>query len=239
MKYDHTAFDARAGYGRDVESRIRQFLPLVRKLAWLYEGSCDATLDVDDLMQAGLIALTECVRRHQRESDDGLAAYVKMRVRGAMIDLLRSQSKRPRNAGAFERRIDRVVALFRDEIGRLPTQPELALRLGMTVAELDRAQAHGTSRSVSIDECYSDKDAAFADEEPNAEARLLDLEDRNGLAMAIAKLPERLQLIMKLHFVEELNLTEIAAILEISVPRVHQLKSAALGKLRLALAPLD
>lgn len=239
MKYDHSAFDARAAYGRDADSRIRQFMPLVRKLAWLYESSCDATLDVDDLMQAGLIALTECVHRHQRDSDDGFAAYVKMRVRGAMIDLLRSQSNRPRRAAAFERKCERAIGEFREQIGRQPTTAELAARLNISVTELDRLRSNGAQRSVAIDECYSDKDMAFADETADAETRLLDSEDRDQLTAAIATLPERLQMIVMLHFVEELNLTEIAAILDISVPRVHQLKSSALAKLKLAIATTD
>ena len=149
MKYDHSAFGARTAYGRDADSRIRQFLPLVRKLAWLYESSCDATLDIDDLMQAGLIALTECVHRHQRETDDGFAAYVKLRVRGAIIDTLRSQSGRPRGAAALDRRIDRAAADLRDSIGREPTAAELAARLEMTVQDLDRARAQRSQRPVS------------------------------------------------------------------------------------------
>lgn len=239
MKYDHSAFDARAAYGRDADSRIRQFTPLVRKLAWLYEGSCDATLDVDDLMQAGMIALTECVRRHQRDSDDGFAAYVKMRVRGAMIDLLRAQSKRPRSAAAFDRKCQGAIDEFRDQIGREPTVVELAMRLNISVAELDRLRALSSHRSIRIDDAYSDKDAAFADDTPNAEARLLDIEDRARMAAEIAKLPERLQMVVMLHFVEELNLTEIAAVLDVSVPRVHQLKNSALSKLRLAISAVD
>ena len=239
MKYDHSAFDARAAYGRDADSRIRQFMPLVRKLAWLYESSCDATLDVDDLMQAGLIALTECVQRHQRDSDDGFAAYVKMRVRGAMIDLLRSQSTRPRSAAAFDRKCDRAISEWREETGREPTSVELAARLNITVAELDRQRSQRAQRTVSIDDSYSDKDAAFADDTPDAEARLLDIEDRDQLSAAIATLPERLQMVVMLHFVEELNLTEIAAVLDVSVPRVHQLKNSALSKLRLVIAGPD
>lgn len=236
MKYDHSAFDAHTAYGRDADSRIRQFMPLVRRLAWLYESSCDATLDIDDLMQAGLIALTQCVRKHQRDSDDGFAAYVKMRVRGAMIDLLRSQSSRPRSAAAFDRRCDRAISKWREETGREPTATELAARLDTTVAELNRQRSQRAQRIVSIDDTYSDKDAAFADDTPDAEARLLDIEDRDQLAAAIATLPERLQMVVMLHFVEELNLTEIAAVLDVSVPRVHQLKNSALTKLRLAIA---
>ena len=239
MKYDHSAFDARAAYGHDADGRIRQFMPLVRKLAWLYESSCDATLDVDDLMQAGLIALTECVHRHQRDSDDGFAVYVKMRVRGSMIDLLRSQSTRSRGAATFDRRCERAIREFREQVGREPTTAELAGRLNITVSELDRLRAQNTQRSVPMDDAYSDKDMAFADDAPDAETRLLDMEDRDRLTMAIAMLPERLQMVVTLHFVEELNLTEIAAVLDVSVPRVHQLKSSALTKLRLAIASVS
>lgn len=239
MKYDHSAFDPRVAYGRDADARIRQFMPLVRKLAWLYESSCDATLDVDDLMQAGLIALTQCVQRHQRESDDGFAAYVKMRVRGAMIDLLRSQSNRPRSAAAFERRCDRAVAEFREQSGREPITAELAAALNMSIPELDRHRSRKAQRFVPIDDCYCDKDSSFVDDAPDAETRLLVSEDRDRLAAAIAQLPERLQMIVSLHFVEELNLTEIAAVLEVSIPRVHQLRNSALAKLRLAIASAD
>lgn len=239
MKYDHTAFDARTAYGRDADSRIRQFMPLVRKLAWLYESSCDATLEIDDLMQAGMIALTQCVQRHQRHTDDGFAAYVKMRVRGAMIDLLRSQSTRPRNAAAFDRRCDQAISAWREKTCREPTSVELAASLDITVADLNRHRSQRAQRMISIDDIYSDKDAAFADDTPDAEARLLDIEDRDHLAAAIATLPERLQMVVMLHFVEEMNLTEIAAVLDVSVPRVHQLKSSALSKLRLAIAAPD
>lgn len=244
MKHDHSAFHAKAAYGqgiygRDADSRIRQFLPLVRKLAWLYESSCDASLDVDDLMQAGLVALTDCVHRHQRETDDGFAAYVKMRVRGAMIDLLRAQSNRPRSAAGLDRKIARVAGELQRELGRDATLSELAARLNLTVQDVDRALAERGQRTVQIDDAYSDKDAAFADDTPDGEARLLQIEDRDRLAAAIGALPERLQMIVQLHFVEELNLTEIAAILDVSVPRVHQLKGSALAKLRLELAPAD
>lgn len=239
MKHDHSAFAVRAAYGCDADARIRQFLPLVRKLAWYYESSCGAALDVDDLMQAGLMALTEAVQRHQRDSDDGFAAYVKMRVRGAMIDLLRAQSTRPRGAAAMTRKIERVAAQFRDEIGREPSQAELAARLGIGIDELDRFAVQQGQHAVSIEDCYSDEDYAFADDTPDAQAQLLQAEDRERLAQAIAELPERLQLIVKLHFVEELNLTEIAAVLDVSVPRVHQLKTSALAKLKLVLAAPD
>jgi RNA polymerase sigma factor for flagellar operon FliA len=87
-------------------------------------------------------------------------------------------------------------------------------------------------RIEPIDEAYSDHNAAFADDRPDAFALLADQQARQDLAHAIAALPERLQLVIQLYFVEELNLAEIAETLDVSVPRVHQLKAQALDKLR-------
>ena len=108
----------------------------------------------------------------------------------------------------------------------------------MTVEELHRTRADGVTLA-SIEDCYSESDVAFAAEEPDAEAALLQIEDRELLIEAIAALPERHQLIVQLYFVEELNLAEIAAVLGVSVPRVHQLKASALEKLRLVFAAGD
>ncbi|WP_375289055.1 sigma-70 family RNA polymerase sigma factor [Qipengyuania sp.] len=90
-------------------------------------------------------------------------------------------------------------------------------------------------RLESIDEVYADSDGAFASEEPDALAQIIEVEDRDGLVVALRVLPERLQLVLQLYFVEELNLAEIAAVLEVSVPRVHQLKAAALKQLKATL----
>ncbi len=87
-------------------------------------------------------------------------------------------------------------------------------------------------RYETIDETYSDSDMAFADDSPDSLALLTDEETREELAGAIASLPERLQLVVQLYFVEEMNLAEIAQVLGVSIPRVHQLKAQALDHLR-------
>lgn len=239
MNHDLAFLAARKAYAGDAVARIAQFLPLVRRLAWYYSASCGPALDVDDLQQAGLIALTECAQRHDRASDDGFAAYAKTRVRGAMIDLLRQHSQRPRGAAAAGRRIEAAEAALRTRLLREPDEAEIAAALGLSVAALGQLRGRLVAASCSLNDCDIDRDAAFASPEPDAEIQLLRHEDRTQLAAAVAQLPERLQLVVKLHFVEELNLTEIAAVLDVSVPRVHQLKTAALGKLRLALVPAE
>ena len=194
MIHDKHLSVPRAYHGHIAE-RVQRFVPMVRRLAWHVHGSGRQGIELEDLMQAGMVALTEAAQRHAGPGEDGFAAYAKMRVRGAMVDLIR-----------------RHVPLARS------------------------AARHETSiRFESIDEAYSDSDLAFADERPDSFALLADEELRGAVAGAIAALPERLQLVVQLYFVEELNLAEIAETLQVSVPRVHQLKAQALDALRTSL----
>jgi len=237
MMSHHSARAAARSYGHDAASVVARFMPMVRKLAWHLSGSAGPTVDVEDLMQAGLVALTECVQRHNGPGEDGFAAYAKLRVRGAMVDLLRASSAEARSSRDKRRRLQDGERRLRNVLGREPTLIELAAALGLSVEDTHALRSESAPIKVdSIDECYSDSDAAFAADLPDAETVLLQHEDREALVEAISALPERLQLVVQLYFVEELNLAEIAAVLDVSVPRVHQLKAAALDKLRAALA---
>lgn len=236
MKLDHTQFAAAEAYRGNVGDRVTRFLPMVRKLAWHLSGSGGPTIDVDDLMQAGLVALTECAQKHDSPSDDGFAAYAKLRVRGAMVDLLRSASPDSRGARSRRRQLETTRAKLRRSLDREPSAAELAEALEMPVKEfLQYERDLAETRLASLDECYSETDAAFASAEPDAERQVLLQEDRESLVAALSALGERHQLVIQLYFVEELNLSEIAAVLDVSVPRVHQLKAAALARMRKAM----
>ncbi|HEU4651856.1 MAG TPA: sigma-70 family RNA polymerase sigma factor [Croceibacterium sp.] len=237
MIQDFSQFSAAKAYRGEVADRVARFVPMVRKLAWHLAGSAGPSLDVEDLMQSGLVALTECAQRHEGPSEDGFAAYAKLRVRGAMVDLLRSTSPEARGAREKRRRIERTEHALRSQLGRAALSTETAAALGLSVAELERMRSDTAAvRLDSIEECYSDSSSQFAAGDETAEAVLLQHEDRLRLAQEIGDLPERLQLVIQLYFVEELNLAEIAEVLGVSIPRVHQLKASALDKLRLALA---
>lgn len=210
---------------------------MVRRLAWHVHGSGRPGIELEDLIQAGLVALTECAQRHNGPGEDGFAAYAKMRVRGAMVDLIRRSL--PLSRGASERRkhLREQEEMLRGQLGRDPTSAELAAAFGIN--ETDLAEMRSSSeplRFETLDEAYSDGDLAFADQGPDALTLLADEELRGAVAEAIAALPERLQLVIQLYFVEELNLSEIAGVLEVSIPRVHQLKAQALDHLKRALA---
>ena len=241
MKHDHRQFSADAAYRGNVEDRVRRFLPMVRRLAWQLHGSGRSDFDLDDLMQAGLVALTESAQRHDlkhdRQGEDGFAAYAKMRVHGAMVDLIRRSSAGSRGAVARRRRIELAQKELRTLLGREPRPDETAAHLGLSLAELEHLRDGAQAiRFEPLDDVYHDGDARFTDERPDGLAMLIAGETREALIGAIASLPERLQMVIQLYFVEELGLAEIASVLEVSVPRVHQLKARALELLREAMA---
>jgi RNA polymerase sigma factor, sigma-70 family len=220
-------------YQGDIADRVRRFLPMVRRLAWHVNGSGRPGIELEDLIQAGLVALTECAQKHSGPTEDGFAAYAKMRVRGAMVDLIRRNVPMSRGATERRRQLSEKETELRGELGRDPLPHELATAMGMSEAEL--ANQRDTSQPLyfdSIDEVYSDQNMAFAEETPDSFSLLADEEVRESLLAAISDLPERLKLIVQLYFVEELNLAEIAEVLQVSIPRVHQLKAQAIGKLR-------
>lgn len=241
MKHDHRAFAAgvvspaavAGAYAGDVADRVRRFLPMVKRLAWHVHGTGRPGVELEDLMQAGLVALTECAQRHTGPGEDGFAAYAKMRVRGAMVDYVRRVMPISRGAANRQRQLNDKEAELRTTLGRNPTPAELAQALGIDEAELAAFRSQNeTPRFESIDEVYSDTNLAFADHRPDSLELLQDEEVREQVVAAIAALSDRLQLVVQLYFVEELNLSEIAQVLGVSIPRVHQLKAKALDELR-------
>jgi len=236
MNHDHRSFAAARAYQGGTADRIRRFLPMVRRLAWHVHGSGRAGIEVEDLVQAGLVALTECAQKHNAPTEDGFAAYAKLRVRGAMVDLVRRSTPLSRSASDRRKLLAGAAQTLTTTLGRAPTEDELAEAMGMTTAALGELRASSEPmRFEPIDDTYSDSDMAFADDRPDSFELLADEQTRGQVVAAIAGLPERLQRVIQLYFVEELNLAEIAEVLSVSVPRVHQLKAQALDKLRSAL----
>lgn len=228
---------AKSAYSGGDARLLQQFMPLVKKLAWHLAPSAGPTMDADDLMQIGMIALTECARRHDRPTDDGLAAYAKLRVRGAMIDAIRKVQADSRGARSERREIETARAALAGALGHEPSDTQLASRLGISLGELaDRQRRAMPVRHIDMDDAYKEAQSAFASDEFNGEDLLLEAEGREQLVRALTDLNERHQIVIQLYFLEELNLAEIAGVLDVSVPRVHQLKAAALKALKEALA---
>lgn len=220
-------------YPMPVDALVRANMGVVRRIAWHVHGSCGGLLEVPDLVQIGLIALVEAARTTRDGGEAAFASYARTRIRGAMIDEIRRAAPQTRGAIARRQRIAKARARLEARLSRSASASELADELGTTAEDLAREEAESASlRFEPIDDCYSDESAAFADDAPDAFGQLLARQDADGLAVAITKLSERHALVLQLHFVEELNLTEIAATIGVSTPRVHQIKADALAKMR-------
>ena len=167
----------------------------------------------------------------------GFASYAQMRVRGAMIDHLRRHATICRSAMARRKQIAKAREMLEQRSGRPATEAEIATVLGLN-PEQWRELTDGTdiAQMQSMDEVYSDQSMWFADVEDRADDILERESLKKAVAACIADLPQREGMVLQLYFVEEMNLDEIGATLDIGAARVCQIKKAALDKLRARLA---
>jgi RNA polymerase sigma factor for flagellar operon FliA len=211
---------------------IEDHIPLVRKIAWHVAGRSPATIEVEDLIQIGMVALIEAARRYEDQGHQ-FATYAGTRIRGAMIDQLRAHSNLCRSALDFRKQLRRAQDALTKRIGRDPSQAELADELGMEQGEfLHRLDQAADVQMESMDEVYSEHSIWFASQVEGADVAI----EREQLAQlvqaGIGQLGEREQLVLQLFFVEELNLEEIGAVLGVSSARVCQIKKGALDSMR-------
>lgn len=218
-----------------VDALVRQHLPLVRKLAWHVHGAMSTLVDIEDLVQVGLVALVEAAGQAQ-EQGAGFRAYLATRIRGAMIDELRRQATTTRGAMRRRRDYHTAIAALTQQTGRAPEEAMIAQHLGVSIEKLraDYATADAV-RFDSIDEVYADDLPWFADDTPDAFHQLAEGELRDRLTAAVAALPEREAMVIQLYYVEELNLEEIGQVLDVGAARICQIKAAAHAKLKKAL----
>ena len=139
-------------------------------------------------------------------------------------------SATPRSARENKRRIEEARARLTVELGEPPTEPQLAEALNLTLQELRDIADAADVQTVSLEAIYPDIESSLRSDAPDPEECAVSNEDRETLVRPIGALPDRQAMVIQLYFVEELNLAEIAQVLDISVPRVHQIKAAALAK---------
>ncbi len=219
------------------EALIRQHLPLVRRIAWHVHGSMSTLIDVEDLVQVGLVALVEAAAAFEERGQVTFRQYLATRLRGAMIDELRRQATTTRGAMRRRKQYAEAVQKLTALTGQAPAEGALASQLGVTVERLraDYMSADAV-RFDSIDEVYSDDLPWFADDSPDAFTQLADGEVRDRLIAAISALPEREAQVIQLYYVEELNLEEIGQVFGVGSARICQIKASAHAKLKKAMS---
>ncbi|WP_404336136.1 sigma-70 family RNA polymerase sigma factor [Sphingomonas sp. MMS12-HWE2-04] len=221
---------------RDTEALVRNHLPLVRRIAWHVHGSMSAIVEVEDLVQVGMVALIEAASGFEERGLVTFEHYLSTRIRGAMIDELRRQATLTRGAMRRRKAYQDAVRALTSASGEAPSEAQLAERLGVSPEKLRTEYATAQAvRFDSIDECYSDESPWFMSDEPDAFAQLADNDQRAALIAAIATLSEREAQVVQLYYVEELNLEEIGQVLGVGAARVCQIKAAAHARLKRAL----
>jgi len=220
----------------DPAALARQHMPLVRKIAWHVHGRVSSALDVEDLVQIGMVALVESANGYE-DRGHAFSTYASMRIRGAMIDHLRRHATICRSAMAKRKAMNEASARFEAQWGRSPSEAELAKVMGFEPAEFrEMADSAISVRQESLDEVYSDQSIWFADVEERVDQTLEREELGRALAEHISELPEREAMVLQLYFVEEMNLDEIGQTLGVGAARVCQIKKAALDRLRKSLS---
>ncbi|GAA4768434.1 FliA/WhiG family RNA polymerase sigma factor [Stakelama sediminis] len=218
---------------RDTEALVRTHLPLVRRIAWHIHGAMSGIVEVEDLVQIGMVALVEAVNAFEDRGQVTFEQYLSTRVRGAMIDELRRQATLTRGAMKRRRMYREAVESLTVKLDRKPEDAEVAEHLGVTPEKLrtDYAAAEALHFD-SIDDVYTDEGPWFMSDEPDPFEQLAESDLRDALIGAIAALPEREALVIQLYYVEEMNLDEIGQVIGVGSARVCQIKKSAHDRLK-------
>ena len=224
------------------DGQLEDYLPLVKYIAGRLAIGLPRSVELDDLINAGVIGLIDA--HHNFDSGKGVKfeTYASLRIRGSILDELRGMDWVPRSTRARSREIERTIAKLENEFGRAPTEAELAAGLGVELDEYFRMIDDVSSTSLlSLDELThgddADKPVPLVDtlrspDHPNALLNLEREELRDLLADSFGQLTEQERLVVALYYYEELTLKEIGQVLELSESRVSQLHTKAVLGLR-------
>lgn len=223
---------------KDQNKLVEQMVPLVKRIAYHFMARLPASVQVDDLIQAGLMGLLDAAKNFDDTQGAQFETYAIQRIRGSMLDELRQADWLPRNVRKNLRRIESAISLLEQQLGRAPREQELAENLGVQLDEYQHMLLESRGYQLLHYEDFQEtEDGDFFDAYvSDAQVGPLDvIEDENfrrHLVTAIGALPEREKLVMGLYYEQELNLKEIGEILGVSESRVCQLHSQAVARLR-------
>lgn len=219
-------------------SRTEQLLPLVRRIARQYHRKLNGSIESDDLAQVGLLALVEAERSFDDRGID-FAHYAVIRVRGAMIDLIRREGRMTRAAIAGRRALQNARDTLEQQNRGQATARALARHLGVDAAGYHRlAAGAGHPLMVPIDDLTAEREAGLVDPGEPQDGAIERAQARARLTDGLASLDARAAKVVQLYFIEECNLQQISRTLGVGAARVCQIKKAALAQLRAALPEL-
>lgn len=222
----------------DKEQCLKEYAPLVKRIAHHMMVKLPSSVEVDDIIQAGMMGLLDAAGRYDELRGAQFETYAAQRIRGAMLDELRGADWLPRSLRRDMRRIEAAIHRLQQIFGRSPAESEIAKELGVSLSEYQQMllEARG-AQLVYYEDFHGEDDEDFFDrhesgDNANPMALLQDERFRSALIKAIDGLPERERLMMALHYEQDLNLREIGEVMGVTESRVCQLHSQAVARLR-------
>jgi len=221
---------------RSQQELVDDYAPLVKRIAYHLMTRLPPTVQVDDLIQSGMIGLLEAARNYDPSQGASFETYAGIRIRGAMLDEIRKGDWAPRSLHRKVRAITKAVADIEARHSRDARDAEVAEEVGMSLDEYYATLKDATGyRVFSFEDLPAGEEGMTESLSGRIPEPLEDVEDqlfREALANAISNLPERERLVMSLYYKEELNLRETGEVLGVSESRVCQIHSQALIRLK-------
>ncbi|TAK25332.1 MAG: FliA/WhiG family RNA polymerase sigma factor [Chloroflexota bacterium] len=231
------------------EQIIIQYAPLVKYVVGRLAINLPTVIDSDDVISYGTIGLIDAVERFDPTRGIKFETYAIARIRGAIIDALRSLDQIPRTARQRAREIEAAMTELESKLKRPPTDQEVAKHLSMDIVQYREIVVRTSMTTMSLDSLLvvdddegggAGKAYAFEDRgSPDPVAATERLESEQALVEAVRRLPERERLVLSLYYYEELTMKEISRVMEISESRVCQLHAQAVLRLRSSMRAQD
>jgi len=222
----------------DKNSLLTEHMPLVKRLAHQMKAKLPPSVEVDDLVQAGMMGLLDAINRYEENHGAQFETYAVLRIRGAMLDELRSSDWMPRSTRANMRKVEQAMATLQQQLGRPPSESEVAKSLRLSLADYQELLGDSGGHQLVYYEDFHEDDGnenfldRYAVDDDDPLRSLLDTDFRQAVIDAIDALPPREKMLMGLYYEEELNLKEIGAVMGVSESRVSQLHTQAVARLR-------
>lgn len=223
---------------KDKNQCLSEYAPLVKRLAHQLMTRLPYSVQIDDIIQAGMMGLLDAASRYDNLHGAQFETYATQRIRGAMLDELRQADWLPRSLRRDMRSIETSIRRLQQALGRQPNESEIAKDMQLPLLEYQQMlqEARG-AQLIYYEDFYSEDDQDFLErftlhDDADPLTLLLDERFREELMAAIERLPERERMLMGMIYEQEMNLREIGEVLGVSESRVSQLHSQAVARLR-------
>ncbi|MDP4030266.1 MAG: RNA polymerase sigma factor FliA [Gallionella sp.] len=222
----------------DKEQCLREYSPLVKRLAHLMMAKLPSSVQIEDIIQAGMMGLLDAASRYDEFHGAQFETFATQRIRGAMLDELRAADWLPRALRRDMRQIETSINRLQQKLGRPPNETEIAADLEVSLAEYQQMlQVSSGAQLVYYEDLHGEGEEDFFErfeigDDASPLALLEDVRFKAELARAIGNLPERERMVMGMIYEQEMNLREIGEVLSVGEPRVSQLHSQAVARLR-------